>query len=151
MGTRTYATLKQAADYLGVTDRTVRQMIADGRLTGYRSGNQLVRRSERSRCRDAAFRRWCVMAHQRQRPRSPQPEPPSETTIQYHHLSGDYRHQAPTADERREQQLLNELQELGYGITVPCLECGHPLTSPRSLARHVGPRCAARAQAVTEQ
>jgi excisionase family DNA binding protein len=40
---RNYATLKQAAEYLGVTDRTVRQMIADGRLTGYRSGNRLVR------------------------------------------------------------------------------------------------------------
>jgi excisionase family DNA binding protein len=43
MGTRNYASLKQAADYLGVTDRTIRQMIADGRLVGYRSGNRLVR------------------------------------------------------------------------------------------------------------
>ena len=33
----------QAAEYLGVTDRTIRQMIADGRLTGYRSGRRLVR------------------------------------------------------------------------------------------------------------
>lgn len=40
---RRYATLKQAAEYLGVTDRTIRQMIADGRLTGYRSGSRLVR------------------------------------------------------------------------------------------------------------
>ncbi|MGV0618167.1 excisionase family DNA-binding protein [Mycolicibacterium elephantis] len=40
---RRYATLKQAAEYLGVTDRTVRSMIADGRLTGYRSGARLVR------------------------------------------------------------------------------------------------------------
>jgi excisionase family DNA binding protein len=32
-----------AAEYLQVTDRTIRQMIADGRLTGYRSGNRLVR------------------------------------------------------------------------------------------------------------
>lgn len=40
---RRYATLAQAAEYLGVTDRTVRQMIADGRLTGYRSGKRLVR------------------------------------------------------------------------------------------------------------
>lgn len=30
---RQYATLKQAAEYLNVTDRTIRQMIADGRLT----------------------------------------------------------------------------------------------------------------------
>lgn len=38
-----YVTILQAADYLGVTDRTIRQMIADGRLTGYRSGRRLVR------------------------------------------------------------------------------------------------------------
>lgn len=40
---RQYATMAQAAEYLGVTDRTIRQMIADGRLTGYRSGPRLVR------------------------------------------------------------------------------------------------------------
>ena len=40
---RNYATLKQAAEYLGVTDRTIRQMIADGRLTGYRNGPRLIR------------------------------------------------------------------------------------------------------------
>jgi excisionase family DNA binding protein len=40
---RRYARLAEAAEYLGVTDRTVRQMIADGRLTGYRSGTRLVR------------------------------------------------------------------------------------------------------------
>ncbi|AJK78643.1 excisionase family DNA-binding protein [Mycobacterium avium] len=40
---RRWASLQQAAEYLGVTDRTVRQMIADGRLAGYRSGNRLVR------------------------------------------------------------------------------------------------------------
>ncbi|GAB7144417.1 excisionase family DNA-binding protein [Mycobacterium riyadhense] len=40
---RRYATQQQAADYLGVTDRTIRQMIADGRITGYRSGTRLVR------------------------------------------------------------------------------------------------------------
>lgn len=42
-GVRRYAKLTEAAEYLGVTDRTIRQMIADGRLTGYRSGNRLVR------------------------------------------------------------------------------------------------------------
>jgi excisionase family DNA binding protein len=40
---RRYRTLKQAAEYLGVTDRTVRAMIADGRLTGYRNGTRLIR------------------------------------------------------------------------------------------------------------
>ena len=40
---RRYATLQEAAKYLAVTDRTIRQMIADGRLTGYRNGRRLVR------------------------------------------------------------------------------------------------------------
>jgi excisionase family DNA binding protein len=40
---RRYVKLAEAAEYLGVTDRTIRQMIADGRLTGYRNGNRLVR------------------------------------------------------------------------------------------------------------
>lgn len=40
---RRYVSIAEAADYLGVTDRTVRQMIADGRLTGYRNGKRLIR------------------------------------------------------------------------------------------------------------
>ncbi|MAS06189.1 MAG: DNA-binding protein [Ahrensia sp.] len=40
---RRYSKLSEAAEYLGVTTRTVRAMIADGRLTGYKSGNRLVR------------------------------------------------------------------------------------------------------------
>jgi excisionase family DNA binding protein len=40
---RRYVKIAEAADYLDVTDRTIRQMIADGRLTGYRGGNRLVR------------------------------------------------------------------------------------------------------------
>jgi excisionase family DNA binding protein len=40
---RRYVTIQEAADYLQVTDRTIRQMIADGRLTGYRAGHRLVR------------------------------------------------------------------------------------------------------------
>ena len=38
-----YVTIQQTAEYLGVTTRTVRLMIADGRLRAYRSGNRLVR------------------------------------------------------------------------------------------------------------
>jgi excisionase family DNA binding protein len=32
-----------AAEYLGVSDKTVRRMIASGRLTGYRVGNRIIR------------------------------------------------------------------------------------------------------------
>jgi len=40
---RRYVKIADAAEYLGVTERTVRNMIADGRLTGYRCGARLVR------------------------------------------------------------------------------------------------------------
>lgn len=40
---RAYLSVNDAAEYLGVTTRTIRQMIADGRLRGYRSGPRLVR------------------------------------------------------------------------------------------------------------
>lgn len=40
---RRYAKIGEVAEYLGVTDRTVREMIADGRITGYRNGTRLVR------------------------------------------------------------------------------------------------------------
>jgi hypothetical protein len=34
---RRWASIIDTAEHLGVTERTMRQMIADGRLTGYRS------------------------------------------------------------------------------------------------------------------
>jgi excisionase family DNA binding protein len=40
---RRYITIPDAAEYLQVTTRTIRQMMADGRLTGYRAGSRLVR------------------------------------------------------------------------------------------------------------
>jgi excisionase family DNA binding protein len=43
-GGRRYASVADAAEYLGVTDRTIRQMIADGRLTGFRGlGSRVLR------------------------------------------------------------------------------------------------------------
>lgn len=40
---RRWASIQESAEHLGVTDRTIRQMIADGRLRGYRSGGRLIR------------------------------------------------------------------------------------------------------------
>ncbi len=40
---RRYVSVALAAEYLGVSDRTIRQMISDGRLTAYRSGKKLLR------------------------------------------------------------------------------------------------------------
>jgi excisionase family DNA binding protein len=38
-----YLSVAETADYLGVTTRTVRQMVSDGRLTAYRLGARVVR------------------------------------------------------------------------------------------------------------
>lgn len=40
---RPYLSIGETADYLGITTRTVRQMIADGRLIGYKLGARVVR------------------------------------------------------------------------------------------------------------
>lgn len=40
---RHYVKVAEAADYLQVTDRTIREMMADGRLTAYRCGSRFVR------------------------------------------------------------------------------------------------------------
>jgi excisionase family DNA binding protein len=38
MTRRRYITVTEAAEYLQISDRTVRRLIADGELTGYRMG-----------------------------------------------------------------------------------------------------------------
>lgn len=40
---RDWLTLEQAAEHLGVCERTIRRYVADGRLTGYRLGPRLLR------------------------------------------------------------------------------------------------------------
>jgi excisionase family DNA binding protein len=40
---RRYVKISEAAEYLDVTERTIRAMVYDGRLTAYRSGRRLVR------------------------------------------------------------------------------------------------------------
>ncbi len=40
---RPYLSISETADYLGVTTRTVRQMVSDGRLVAYRLGARVVR------------------------------------------------------------------------------------------------------------
>ena len=38
-----YITIIETAELLGVTDRTVRQMVADGRLKAYSLGSRVIR------------------------------------------------------------------------------------------------------------
>ena len=40
---RRWASVKDAAEHLGVVPRTIRQMISDGRLRAYHNGARLVR------------------------------------------------------------------------------------------------------------
>jgi excisionase family DNA binding protein len=40
---RRWVSINEVAEHLGVTTRTIRLMMADGRLTGYRNGNRFVR------------------------------------------------------------------------------------------------------------
>jgi excisionase family DNA binding protein len=40
---RRYVRIADAAEYLQVTERTIRQMLSDGRLKAYRSGTRLIR------------------------------------------------------------------------------------------------------------
>lgn len=40
---RRWASIQDTADYLGVAERTVRQMISDGRLSAYRNGRKMIR------------------------------------------------------------------------------------------------------------
>lgn len=40
---RRYASLQEAAEYLGCHERTIRRLIATGKLTGYRIGRKLLR------------------------------------------------------------------------------------------------------------
>ena len=68
----------------------------------------------------------------------------TSTARDYSQSSGDYRHQVLTADERREAELLAELRDRGYTISVRCTVCNHPLTADLSTALHVGPKCRAR-------
>lgn len=40
---RRWRGIQETADYLGVSDKTVRQMIADKRINAYRAGPRLIR------------------------------------------------------------------------------------------------------------
>ncbi|WP_373692526.1 DUF6011 domain-containing protein [[Mycobacterium] kokjensenii] len=41
------------------------------------------------------------------------------------------------------------LTSVGFGLSMPCQCCGHPLSTPESLLSGTGPKCRRRAKAVT--
>jgi hypothetical protein len=52
---------------------------------------------------------------------------------------------AATAEDRREQAVLAEAYALGYRLSLTCIDCGHWLTNPISVAAMRRPRCRAKA------
>jgi hypothetical protein len=44
--------------------------------------------------------------------------------------------------------VLAQAAELGYRLSVSCLDCHRPLADPTSVAAHRGPTCRARAEKV---
>lgn len=52
---------------------------------------------------------------------------------------------APSAADRREAEFLAEARALGFRLATRCLDCGHYLVAERSVLRHRGPHCAAKA------
>jgi hypothetical protein len=88
-----------------------------------------------------------VMRHKRKGPaRHGQPSPKQNTTIRQ---SNGHRRQdgyaAPDFEDRREAALLAEAAEMGYRLATVCVDCGHWLANPVSVALHRGPICRARA------
>lgn len=89
------------------------------------------------------------MSQIRKRPAGNRPSPKSRAT-DYQQSNGhraEDGYSAPTAEERREVELLAEVKALGYTVAVRCTACNHPLVAGVSVARHLGPKCAAKAVA----
>ncbi len=59
----------------------------------------------------------------------------------------DRRTQSPSVDDLYESSVVLAATDLGFTVAVPCQVCGHMLTSARSVATHVGPRCATKVAA----
>lgn len=80
-----------------------------------------------------------------QRP-APSTSPNVETQSSRCHGRADG-YAAPDAVERHEARVLAQAAELGYRLSVACLDCHRPLTDVVSVAYRRGPTCRARAEA----
>jgi hypothetical protein len=80
------------------------------------------------------------------RPALPQNRPIRNHT--YAGQSNGHRRQdgyaAPDAEDRADAAVLAAAYARGYRLAVSCLDCGHWLTNPVSVAVHRGPRCRAK-------
>jgi hypothetical protein len=82
----------------------------------------------------------------RRRPAPPQDRPTPQQSSTAPNSTRPHRpedgYAAPTAEDRYEARLLAQVHALGYVVSVRCRVCNHPLTAPKSVALHIGPRCA---------
>jgi hypothetical protein len=73
---------------------------------------------------------------------------PSRNTSTGIDFSNNYRRQdgyaAPEAEDRADTAILAAAEALGYRLAIRCLDCGHWLASPKSVAEHRGPVCRAK-------
>lgn len=52
-----------------------------------------------------------------------------------------------TAEDRADLDVLIAAAERGFRLSTRCLDCGHWISAPRSVRRHRGPKCHAKAVA----
>jgi hypothetical protein len=85
---------------------------------------------------------------QRKRPAPPQNRPFPDNSIAAIHSNGHHRRQdgfvAPSVEDRDDTTVLAAAFERGYRIAVQCIDCGHWLINPVSVAAFRGPRCRAK-------
>ena len=62
-------------------------------------------------------------------------------------ISPDARHEAPTAEDRLDAEVIAEARARGFRLAARCTACGHWLVAAESVALHLGPVCRARAVA----
>jgi hypothetical protein len=84
---------------------------------------------------------------QRKRPAPPH-RPSRNNSTTAIHFTGYHRREdgyaAPTVEDRDDTAVLAAAFERGYRIAVQCIDCGHWLTNPVSVAAFRGPRCRAK-------
>lgn len=87
----------------------------------------------------------------RKRPAPPQNRPSPNATNGYSESTALTRfygfdpHEPLTPEDREDLAVLTAAAERGYRIAVQCLDCGHWLSNPKSVRRHRGPHCHAKA------
>ena len=81
----------------------------------------------------------------RNRPGKASQAAPKKSSADLLNDSPDRRIEAPTAEDRHEAQVLAEAARLGYQLAYRCSRCGQWVVAPKSVARHMGPVCRAKA------